>query len=96
MGLARGAWSSYPSYESVVENLLLDYSTADLVASIDGERLTERQLDGAARLFGGWKFSKERPGEAALLPLALRKTLLEHTQKSSFQRNVEMATQAFR
>lgn len=95
-GSGEGAWSSFPSYESVVENLLLDYSTADLVAAIDGERLTERQLDGAARLFGAWRFSKERPGEAASLPLELRKTLLAHAQKSPIKRNVEMATQAFR
>lgn len=67
-GSGEGAWSSYPSYESVVENMLLDYSTADLVATIDGERLTERQLDGRLGSSGGGSLPKSGPAKRPCFP----------------------------
>jgi hypothetical protein len=78
-GSGAGPWSGYPSYEDVAENMLLDYSSAELLAVVEGRKLTEAQTEGAARLFGGWTFSQRRPNDRRLLPAGLKASLLEHS-----------------
>jgi hypothetical protein len=78
-GAGRGPWSGFPAYEEVPEELLLGYSTTDILAAIDGRELRAPQTEGAARLFGGWTFSQRRPQDLALLPAALRERLLRHS-----------------
>jgi len=74
-------WSGTPWHETLAENLLLDIPIPELVAAAQSENMTEAQLEGAARLFGRWKFS--HPGELKALPAALKKRLLDHCLKSS-------------
>ena len=96
-GSGAGPWSGYPAYESVVEDMLLEYSTADLLSAITtaGDSLSDAQIEGAARLLGGWDFGQKRPGDRALIPASLKKMLLEHSLKSRDQDKVGRARHAF-
>lgn len=94
-GSGAGPWSGFPSYESVAEDLLLDIPTADLVAAARSEGLTEPQLEGAARLFGGWDFGQRRPEDRKSLPADLKKKLLDHSLKSTDQDKLRRARSAF-
>jgi hypothetical protein len=90
-GSGAGPWSGYPSYEAVAEKLLLSNDTADLVAAASSPNLTDRQVEGAARLFGGWQFNHDRPRDAANLPKALKQTLLEHVRAQGNTDNIQRA-----
>lgn len=92
-GSGMGPWSGFPAYEEGAENLLLDLSVPVLIAAAEDPALTGAQLEGAARLFGGWYFYK-RHGRP-VLPEALRQKLLEHSLKSSDTDRTERAKRAF-
>lgn len=94
-GSGDGPWSGYPAYESIAEELLLDYPTSDLVAAAQTGGLTEPQLEGAARLFGGWDFSQRRPGDLKKLPSELSKKLLNHSVKTTNADKLSRAKHAF-
>jgi hypothetical protein len=94
-GSGDGPWSGFPAYESAAEELLLDIPTPDLIAAAQADNLTEAQLEGAARLFGGWDFSQRRPDERKTLPAALKKRLLDHSLKSKDEDKVGRARKAF-
>jgi hypothetical protein len=94
-GSGAGPWSGYPGYEGAVEDMLLEYSTADVLAAVSGSPLTDQQTEGAARLFAGWWFSQQRPHDNQLIPPGLKRTLLEHSLKSSDQDKIGRATKAF-
>lgn len=94
-GSGAGPWSGYPSYEHVAEKLLFDISIPELIAAAEEENLTEAQLEGAARLFGGWEFSRWHAEEQKLLPAALKKRLLDHSMKSSDEDKLGRAHHAF-
>jgi hypothetical protein len=94
-GSGAGPWSGHPSYESLAEELLLDFPTPQLVAAAEDENLSDTQLEGAARLFGGGDFSQRRPDEVKRLPSALKKKLLEHCLKSTDEDKLGRARHAF-
>lgn len=82
-GNGMGPWSGYPAYENVPEQMLLKYSTLELVAAATSRTLNEDETEGAARLFAGWDFNQSRPQDNALLPAELKRRLLEHSLKSA-------------
>jgi hypothetical protein len=94
-GSGAGPWSGFPAYESIAEELLLDYPTPDLIAAAQTEGLTEQQIEGAARLFGGWDFGQRRPDDRKTLPAALKKRLLDHSLKSTDDDKLGRARHAF-
>jgi hypothetical protein len=94
-GSGDGPWSGFPSYETVAEELLLDFPTPDLSTAAQTEDLTEQQLEGAARLFGGWDFSKRRPNDLKTLPSVLKKKLLDHSLKTTDEDKRGRAKHAF-
>jgi hypothetical protein len=94
-GSGAGPWSGFPSYEDTVEKLLLGVPTADLIAVAQSENLSETQIEGVARLFGGWTFSKQRPDDLKKLPDALKRKLLEHSLKSTDRDKRGRAKDAF-
>ncbi len=57
--------------------------------------LTDAQLEGAARLFGGWEFSHRRPKDLAQLSPELKKLLFEHSLKSTDKDKIGRAKGAF-
>jgi len=79
-GSGAGPWSGYPSYEGTAALLLLAHTTPELLAAARSAPLTAEQKEGAARLFAGWEFTRERPKDGALVPAELRTELLEHTR----------------
>jgi hypothetical protein len=81
-GSGSGPWSGFPSYETAAENLLLDFSTIDLISATQSRKLSPAQTEGAARLFGGWSFAQQRPEGLKELPDALKKDLWLHTQNT--------------
>jgi hypothetical protein len=95
-GSGAGPWSGFPGYEEVAEDLLLDYSTSDILAAMDEAPLTEAQTEGAARLFGGWTFSQKRPEDRKKLPANWKQTLLAHSLKSTNDDKRGRAERAFK
>ncbi len=94
-GSGAGPWSGYPVYEVVPEQMLLKYSTQELVDAVAGAALNEQEIEGAARLFGSWDFNKTRPEDNASLPADLKRKLLEHSLKSTDKDKLERAKRAF-
>ena len=95
-GSGKGPWSGFPAYEDIAEKLLLDYPTPELLAAIEGKELKPTQVEGVARLFGGWTFSQLRPDDLKLLPLKLKAQLLKHSQASDDEDKRARANRAFR
>jgi hypothetical protein len=94
-GSGAGPWSGFPSYESIAEKLLMGYSTRQLLTAVEDRELTPAQMEGAARLFGGWEFSRERSSELRLLPADLKRQLLEHSLVNADEDKRARARQAF-
>jgi hypothetical protein len=94
-GSGAGPWSGFPSYESVPEEMLLEYPTLELLAAIQDQSMTEIEQEGAARLFAGWYFNQRRPEDNQLIPADLKRTLLEHSLKSTDEDKLSRARHAF-
>lgn len=94
-GSGAGPWSGFPIYESVAEEMLLKYQTAELLVALKDRTLNEAELEGAARLFSGWDFNQRRPQDNRLLPADLKRTLLQHSLKSDDQDKLDRARHAF-
>ena len=94
-GSGAEPWSGFPANESIPEDYLLELPTADLIAAANRADLSDPQLEGAARLFGGWPFSNQRPQALKSLPPALKKKLLVHSLKSSDPDKLARARRAF-
>lgn len=94
-GSGAGPWSGFYTYEMIPEQLLLDYPTKDLLEAIESTPLTETQIEGAARLFGGWDFSQKRPEDLKTLPADLKMKLLKHSLKSKDKDKRDRAKHAF-
>ena len=94
-GSGVGSWSGFPVYEDVAEEMLLEYSTSQLLKALDGVTLSEQETEGAARLFGGWEFRSRRPDDNAMISGRLKKQLLDHSLKSSDSDKLERARAAF-
>lgn len=93
-GSGEGPWSGFPSYEMVAEELLLDFHTEALIKAAEASG-SAQQLEGAARLFGGWEFSQRRPSDLARLPPDLKQRLLTHSLKSTDEDKRSRARHAF-
>jgi hypothetical protein len=94
-GSGAGPWSGFPMYEDVAERMLLEYQTAELLDALRGVTLSEAETEGAARLFGGWSFKSSRPVDRGMIPADIKRTLLEHSLKSSDQDKLARARDAF-
>jgi hypothetical protein len=94
-GQGMGPWNGYPSYEGAAEALLLAMPTEVVVASLEGEQVSEVHLEGAARYFAGWYFGKRRADDRRLIPPALKKRLLAHSLQSDDKDRVARAKAAF-
>lgn len=90
-----GPWTGYPAYEEIVESLLFEYKTPELVAAIEGVTLSDTEKEGAARFFAGWTIDHWRPADNALIPAELKRSLLAHSLKSPDKDKRERALQAF-
>jgi len=94
-GSGAGPWSGYPSYEGVAEEILLTYSTPELLEVAESPDLTEAQTEGAARLFGGWAFGQARGEELAQLSPTLKARLLARALASDDEDKKDRARYAF-
>jgi hypothetical protein len=94
-GSGAGPWSGYPVYEGVAERLLLGYSTSELLEAVKGRELAKAEMEGVARLFGGWDFSQKRPDDRALVPAELKAKLLKHSLESDNEDKRGRARNAF-
>jgi hypothetical protein len=90
-GSGAGPWSGFPVYEEIAEKLLRQFPTTRLISAVDGKILTDQELEGAARILGGWTPIPDRTP----IPAHLRQTLLNHCLKSSDQDKLERARKAF-
>ena len=81
-GSGEGAWSSYPSYESFPERILLSLPTQDILRAISARGLSGERLGGAARYFYGWGFNSSKGADQQLISYDLRVKLLNHMRES--------------
>jgi hypothetical protein len=79
-GSGAGPWSPCPSYETAAEELLLGYSTMNIVKALESTKISPAQTEGGARLFAGWSFRKQRPRGVNEVPDALKKVLWNHVK----------------
>jgi hypothetical protein len=94
-GSGGGRWSGYGSCEGVPEHLLLQMPL-DLLLGAIGDASDERMREGAARLFSSWDFGKQRAADRALLPAALKRTLLAHVEAEANEDKRARARKALR
>lgn len=94
-GSGQGPWSEFPWYEWVAEELLLLYKTQEILAAIEGERLTEQQMEGLARLLAGENFARQRPNDLRLVPAELKARLLRHSLQCDDEDKQARARRAF-
>jgi hypothetical protein len=94
-GSGAGPWSGFPSYEDVPEKLLLLYSTEELLGALDSVELSKTQLEGAARLFAGWSFGRQRPADRSKLSTAWKRRLLAQSIGSPDKDKRERSMHAF-
>jgi len=94
-GSGAGPWSGFPYYESAAEELLLLHSTDAILKAIGDVELTNRQREGAARLFAGRQFRELRPDDLCLIPDGLKQDLLEHSMNCDDEDKKTQAERAF-
>lgn len=99
-GSGEGQWSGFYAWEDVPSQMLLEYSGAQLVNTLQGEPLTDAGAEGAVRFFVGYTpgalfRSPEDRTLIAQLPDELKKTLLAHLAKTGDQEKLELARKAF-
>jgi hypothetical protein len=94
-GSGAGPWSGFPSYEEIAEKLLLRYDTKNLLSAVRSVNTSPAQTEGAARLFGGWAFSKERPNDLSQLDPALKAKFWDFTKNTQDKDKLGRAQRAF-
>lgn len=94
-GSGSGQWSGFPAYEDTVEQLLFDYRIDEIVSAIRSRQLIESELEGAARFFGGWTFSKNYPSGLNSLPKELKRLLWDHVRSTPDEDKLHRASRAF-
>jgi hypothetical protein len=76
-GSGVGLWSGYPNWESVPEEMLLNYPLEVLFSAIRASQ-TPALYVGAVRLFCSWDFRKRRRKLRKRIPPELRQALLAY------------------
>jgi hypothetical protein len=94
-GSGEGPWTGFGSYEEAPELLLFDYPTPVILKAIQSTTLNDAQLEGAARFFGDWDFSRRRPNDLRLLSVDLKQQLLKEAFKGNDADKAERAKKAF-
>lgn len=95
-GSGAGPWSGFPSHESAAEELLLEYQIAEVVSAVENNNLTAEQVEGAARLFGGWGFSQKHPKGLEQVPADIKRSLWNHVKDTKDEDKLGRATRAFK
>jgi hypothetical protein len=93
-GSGDGTWMGPSAYESLAAELLLSYTTLDIIAVFKRNMLSREQLEGAARLFS-MDIPTSRPRHLELLSPELKQLLLTHALKSKGFGNADSAKRAF-
>jgi len=94
-GSGAGPWSGFPSYESEVEERLLEFPVADLISVGSDASLSTTEIEALARLLSSPRFLRRHPKGLALLPEPIKRRLLTHSLASSDEFNRKRAAAAF-
>ncbi len=95
-GSGNGQWSGFPAHEVVAEGLLRRVPLQVLAQVLATAALTPAQLDGAARLLGGWDFWKGRKDERGLFGEAIRDRLRAHLDGEKDRDKLQRFSSAWR
>lgn len=87
------SWNGYPAYEGLANDLLLSYADEQLLEALALPDLSERELDGAARLCL-FDLEGDRPNLLKKLPAQLRERLLAYCRRAGGEKK-EWAEDAF-
>jgi hypothetical protein len=74
---------TFGRYQAVVDDLLQQFTTAELAQALGSTMLTAQQLDGAVRLFAEPQFGRARRAEIRRIPSSLKAVLLAHNKGSN-------------
>jgi hypothetical protein len=94
-GSGAGPWSGFPSYEDAAEKMLLEYTTKEIITAMQSTELTTAQVEGGARLFGGWTFFKKRPNGLNEVPQEIKKMFWNHVKSTEDEDKFGRAKRAF-
>jgi hypothetical protein len=94
-GSGAGPWDGFPYYETAAEKLLLGYPTSSIVEAVQSSTTTPRQTEGAARLFAGGSFRKQRPGSLDEVPDVLKRFLWNHVKGTADPDKLSRAAHTF-
>lgn len=86
-GRGAGPWSGYPAYEDIPLLLLQSFPATSIVMALETYAVRLEHLEGGARFF-------QSRSKASLVPLELRRRLLEHVRATPFPDNVVRAEHA--
>ena len=84
-GSGAGPWSGFPAYETAPENMLIHfYSVPEILLVLQEFPLTAEQVEGAARLLGGYTFRKHYEAHPEdLVPRDIQSKLLDFVIQTS-------------
>lgn len=88
-GQGLGDWQSYPKWETVPEQFLMEMPLPVLVEALEENPLDTAHLEGAARFFTGELFLAMRGDELAQLPQGLKEAFIEHVQEQENAYKIE-------
>ena len=94
-GSGLGPWSGFPAYESLAEGMLLAFPLDQLLSALSRHELDPAQLEGAARFFAGYYFTRYRGSEIHRIPPDLMQRLHEQGLASEDEDRQQRARNAF-
>ncbi|MEK7468504.1 MAG: hypothetical protein AAB074_13925 [Planctomycetota bacterium] len=99
-GCTGGPWKGAPAYQEVPEAMLVKFRWQTLVEALlddDGEIKAEAMvMEGAARLFSGELFTKQRGADLARFSRELKDAMLKHAKASGEKAKVELMEAAIK
>ena len=88
-----GAWSGFPAYELLPENVLMLISIEKLNQVIDNQDLTAEHKEGIARFLSGWHFMQKRQSDISQVSQKTKEMLLKHLKAKGDKEKIKLFKQ---
>jgi hypothetical protein len=95
-GSGEDRWLGFSYQDSLPENLLMEMPLEALLEAAQQEPRTDALLEGAVRLFAGWRFGTTRKQDLRRIPRGFNRVLLQHGMRSPGRDKRARAKRAFR
>ena len=74
----------------------MEYRIEEIVSAVENNQLTAEQVEGTARLFGGWDFSQKHPKGLEQVPADIKRLLWDHVKDTKDEDKLGRAKRAFK